>query len=112
MVAEVSIEHKKSWRFKLKPGQVRKIKIYPGDVIVSDSRYRYYVDNTLLEANNRYKHTRSTEGFLVFKPSVDPKEIRVWVKNPAHRRSRYSRENLAFYFKLKFCSLFGDKTIS
>jgi hypothetical protein len=74
-----TIYHNKKWQFKLGPEQTEKIKIYPGDIIKSESSSRYYVDGHLLKGGYIYTHTQDQERFLKFKGSYDSPWIKVWV---------------------------------
>lgn len=76
---KVKIIRKKSWDLKLKQNHSKRIKVYTGDKIESYSRSRYYVDGKLMEPRRAYIHNPSSDGYIEFKASVDPKPIRVRV---------------------------------
>lgn len=78
-ITEVKIIRKKSWDLNLKQNQSKKIKVYTGDKIESYSRSRYYVDGKLMTPDRAYIHNPSSDGYIEFKASVDPKPIRVRV---------------------------------
>ena len=83
IIYRIVIVHNKSWYLDLKTGQVKKIKVYPGDILCSSSDSRYYLDDQLLEGSYVHTHVQDEERYLNFKGSINPSPIKIRV---VHRR--------------------------
>lgn len=84
VISRIKITHNKRWFLTLRAGQTKRIKVYPGDIILSSCEQgsKYYIDGQIYEgSSDLHSHTRSTETYLEFKgslDSIDPIEIYVF----------------------------------
>ncbi len=77
VITKVIIKHKKTWELNLKDNETFTINLESGDMINSKSSSRYYVNDSIMEADKTYKISR--KGDITFKASVDPQPIKVSV---------------------------------
>lgn len=77
VVSKIYVKRSKHWKLKLKRDQTKKIKIDKGDVLVSNAKNRYYVNDKLFEGQKNNYHNIYEDGYLIFKGSFDSGQIDV-----------------------------------
>lgn len=68
-ITSINIKRNK-FTLKLKPGQIKNIKVYKGDQIETNSRCQYLVNGQSYDNVYTYTHNVSYDGYLEFKGSV------------------------------------------
>lgn len=77
VITKIIINRRKTWELNLKDNETFTINLESGDILNSKSSSRYYVNDSIMEADKTYKISRN--GDITFKASVDPQPIKVSV---------------------------------